>query len=561
MNGQSLKLRGIAFAMCIAAVAFILSLFALGDIRVNGQALVNATIIALCCGVLSWGAADRLIDMVLASVNAAISRVIDAAAGDLKSPTPDVVAVALPDLSESLDSLFKTVRSNMDDANSLALFDPVTALSNRVNFRKETEAVLERLTSKQKSALFFIDLDNFKAVNDTLGHAAGDQLLIMVANRLRGVVGSMKPRRGSDVQTAVLGRLAGDEFTLFLPDIRSDAGALRVGDDLVTALMEPYAIAGQNLQVGASIGIALRPQHGATLTALMRAADVAMYDAKANGRGRYHLYSDVLAEQLADRTKLDSELRTALDMGEFGLEFQPQIRLSDGVLVSAESLMRWYHPVDGVRSPASFLHAAIESGLIIEMGDWSIEASARTIAQWRRAGCTHRLSANVSARQFERGSFFQRARQSFEAHGAPLNMLELEISERLIMESGETLWRELEGFRAAGCSVVIDNFGTGFSSLSRMRTLPFDRVKLDRSLTRDIATDKVARDVLHSTIGLIHSLGKEAVAEGVESAAQMDLLKVLGCDTAQGFVIAKPMSADALLDWNRTASRARLRSV
>ncbi len=549
MHGRSLKLRGILFALCIGAVAFVLSLFALGDIRLDERAFVNATIISMCCGVLSWGAADRMIDMVATSVNAAISRVVDAAAGDLKSPTPDTVSVALPDLSASLDTLFKQVRSNIDDANSLALFDPVTALANRVHFRKTTENAIAALAPRQKAALFFVDLDNFKAVNDTLGHAAGDQLLIMVANRLRGVVAGVNARRSAGSQEPVLGRLAGDEFTLFVPDVRSQASTLKLADMLLAAMMEPYSIAGQHLQVGASIGIALKPVHGDTLTDLMRAADVAMYDAKTNGRGRYHFYSDTLAEQLAERTKLDGELRNGLDQGEFGLEFQPQIRLADNSLIGAESLMRWYHPVDGVRAPATFLRAAVESGLIIEMGDWLMEAAAREIAAWRSRGFSCRLATNVSARQFEQGSFFARAAQAMACHNAPFEMLELEVAEQLIMESGETLWKDLEAFRAAGCSVVIDNFGTGYSNLSRMRTLPFDRVKLDRSLTRNITNDAVSRDILNSTISLIHSVGKEAVAEGVESQAQMDLLRVLGCDAAQGFAIAKPMTAEALLAW------------
>jgi diguanylate cyclase len=559
MHTQPLKVRAFIFALWIGLVAFVLSLFAMADFRIDTQTFANAGIIALCCGVLSWGTADRMIEMVAQSVNAAIARVAAAAAGDLNSPVPSEVGFALPNLPESLDRLFAQVRSNMEDANSMALFDPVTALANRVHFRTETVALLDAASPRQRAAMFFIDLDNFKAVNDTLGHAAGDQLLIMVANRLRVIVASISARKISGAVAPVLGRLAGDEFTLFVADIKGEASAEKIGQQMLDALMEPFTISGHQVQIGASIGIALRPEHGASLTELMRAADVAMYDAKAGGRGRFCFYTDALAEQLANRVQLDNELREALNSDQFGFEFQPQICLADNRIVTSEALVRWNHP-KGIRSPASFLRAAEDSGLIVEIGNWAIDAMAQTIANWRDGGVEHRLSANISARQFERGSFFEQAKAAFIRHNAPLSMLEIEISEQLIMESGETLVRELEAFRAAGTIIVIDNFGTGYSNLSRLRTLPFDRVKLDRTLISDIDRDEVARNVLQSVVALVHSLNREVVAEGVESQAQLDVLKLIGCDAAQGFVIAKPMSEQLLKDWStitRIASKRR----
>jgi diguanylate cyclase len=549
MHKQSLKFRAFLFALWIAATAFALSLFALADVRINSQAFANAAIISLCCGVLSWGAADRLIDMVADSVNAAIARLTAAGRGDLVSPIPDSVGVALPYLPESLDSLFAQVRSSIESANSMALFDPVTALSNRLHFRQETTARIDAATPRQRSALLFIDLDHFKAVNDTLGHAAGDQLLIMVANRLRSIVAAHPGRKGHPNETPVLGRLAGDEFTMFLPHLKSDDIADTVGKAILDALSEPFAITGQSVQIGASIGIAIRPDHGFSLTELMRAADVAMYDAKSAGRDRFRYYTSSLATELANRVRLDNELKTALDESQFMFEFQPQLRLADNQIVTAEALVRWNHPTEGVRTPASFLRAAEESGLIVDIGDWSIDAMAKTIAAWRIAGIGHRLSANISARQFERGNFFDRASVKMLQHGAPLSMLELEISEKLIMESGDHLLRQLEAFRGAGATIVIDNFGTGFSNISRLRSLPFDRVKLDRSLTVHIDIDEMSRNVLHSVVNLVHSVGREAVAEGVETQAQLEILKLLGCDAAQGFAIARPMNEAALRDW------------
>jgi diguanylate cyclase len=560
MPTHSLKLRAFIFALWIGLVAFVLSLFALSDFQIDYRTLLNSAIIATCCGVLSWGTADRMITIVMESVNATIARLTAAAGGDLNSPAPAEVGMILPNLPESLDNLFAQVRSNIDTANSLALFDPVTALANRVHFRQETVALLDAAPPRQRAAMFFIDLDNFKSVNDTLGHAAGDQLLIMVANRLRTIVANHVARKVAGASAPVLGRLAGDEFTLFVPDIKSDSVARKIGQSMLDALMEPFTISGQQVQIGASIGIAMRPEHGASLTELMRAADVAMYDAKAGGRGRFCFYTDALAEQLADRIQLDSELRTALDRDEFQLEFQPQINLGSNEVVTAEALARWHHPTAGVRNPASFLRAAEESGIIVEIGDWALDAAARTLSGWKSQGIRHRLSANISARQFERGGLFERTKKTFERHGAPLAMLELEIAEKLIMEAGDLLLRDLESFRAAGTVIVIDNFGTGFSNIARLRSLPFDRVKLDRSLTRDIESDETSRNIAQSVVSLVHSVGREAVAEGVESQAQLDLLKLLGCDAAQGFIIAKPMSETALNDWSsivRIASRKR----
>lgn len=559
MQQRPLKLRAIIFAMWIGLVAFVLSLFAMADFQVDSKTFMNAGIIAACCGVLSWGAADRMIEMVTESLNIAIHRMAAAAKGDLQSPVPMQVDDALPNLTESLNSLFAEVRTSIESANSMALFDPVTALANRLHFRQETIAILDSLGPRHKAALLFIDLDNFKSVNDNLGHAAGDQLLIMVANRLRAIVASLAARTDAGRPAPVVGRLAGDEFTVFIPDNKSEAAARKIGKTIVDALSEPFSIAGSLVQIGGSVGIALRPEHGATLTDLMRAADVAMYDAKQGGRGRFCFYTDALAEQLASKVKLDTELRAGLDNGEFGFEFQPQVRLSDNSIASAEALVRWNHPTEGVRTPGSFLRAAEESGLIVEIGDWAMDATAQTIASWQKDGVTHRLSANLSARQFERGSLFATAQRTFEHHGASMALLELELAEQLIMESGDALLRDLEAFRNAGATVVIDNFGTGFSNIARLRSLPFDRVKLDRSLTRNIDQDPTARNILHSVVALVHSVGREAVAEGVESQAQLDVLKVIGCDAAQGFAIAKPMREDQLKNWSAVTRLSAMR--
>jgi diguanylate cyclase len=548
MQHSLLKLRAVYFALAIGVVSFVLSIFAFSDIRIDQQTFVNSVIISLSCAVLSWGAAYRMIDVVMASLDAAVARLAAAARGDLESPVPAQVGLALPQLPESLDSLFHQVRTNIESANSMALFDPVTALANRLNFRRETEALIEASPEGSLSALFFIDLDNFKAVNDTLGHAAGDQLLIMVANRLRSIVSSL-PGNASD-SAPVLGRLAGDEFTIYIPDIGSKGKASKVGGKVVDAIGQSFTIAGQTVSVGASVGIALHPGHGMTLTDLMRAADVAMYDAKSNGRGQHRFYTDALAVELADRVKLDGELQQALERREFCFLFQPQIRLSDNQVISAEALMRWNHPVDGLRAPNTFLDAAEESGLIVKLGDTAIEDIARTLSAWKQRDLNLRLSANISARQFDHGSLFERVRTIMDQNGGRFDALEIEIAEKLIMQGGDRMLRELEQFRAMGTTIVIDNFGTGYSNIAMLRELPFDRVKLDRSLTRHVDVDDMARNMLQSIVALVHSIGREAVAEGVETQAQLEILRTLGCDAAQGFAIGLPMDEASLTEWS-----------
>ena len=258
MQGNALKLQAFGFAISIGLVAFLLSSFSEFDNTTHGLSLRNPIIIALACGVLAWGAADRLISLVTSSIDAAVSRLSAAAQGDLVSPLPEDLDSTLPDLSQSLGELFEHVRSNIEHVNSIALFDPVTALANRLHFRNETEASLARAPADRVDALLFIDLDNFKNVNDTLGHAAGDQLLIMIANRLRSIF----PAAGVRGSQPVLGRLAGDEFTSFIPDVNSSEKVCALANLVLRALSEPFGIAGQSVRVGASIGIAMRPAHG-----------------------------------------------------------------------------------------------------------------------------------------------------------------------------------------------------------------------------------------------------------------------------------------------------------
>lgn len=542
MQGNALKIHAFGFAFSIGAVAFLLASFSELTDRSNVWSFSNPVIIALACGVLSWGAADRLIAVVSASVDAAVRRLGEAAAGDLDSPVPEHLEETLPDLSQSLGELFQQVRTNMDQVNSMALFDPVTALANRMHFRNETEALLSAASIERLDALFFIDLDNFKSVNDTLGHAAGDQLLIMIANRLRSIF----PSPGANANGPVIGRLAGDEFTVFQPGIKSEAKARETGAVILRALSEPFSLCGQSVKVGASIGVALRPQHGRSLTELMRAADVAMYYSKENGKGQVQFYNDTLAETLAARTQLDSDLRDAFKLNQFGFEFQPQIWLGDRNAVAAEALLRWHHPVDGIRTPDQFMRVAEETGLMAELSDWTLDQAASVIGRWYRSGFRQRLAINMSKRQFERGSLFERASEALARHEAPIEMLEIEISDRLAYTTGDSVFADVQALREAGATISVDNFGSAPIDLRRLRLLPVDRVKIDRTMISDVVTCNESRAILQSAVTVLNALGKETVAEGVESQDQLDLLRVMGCKAAQGYAIARPGSEAAL---------------
>lgn len=553
MNEVTLKSRAIAFAISAGAFAFILALVATSAGGIHVENVSRALIPAVVCGVMCWASAERSISATASAIDAAIARLTRAAQGDLSAEIPTEIAENVPQLATAMHSLFEQLNANLDSVHRLAMFDPVTGLANRTNFRRTCDRMLSDMQPGASGALLFIDLDRFKSVNDTMGHACGDVLLGMVANRLRAVADGVPTAPGAMVP--LIGRLAGDEFTMFFTDGADPAAAARIGRAVLFALAEPFDLAGTEVTIGASIGIALRPQHGETLADLMRAADAAMYHAKAGGRGRAEHFSAELAAQIADRATLESDLREAIDHNEFTLVFQPQIAIgggrAGGTIVAAEALLRWRHPRDGLRLPGSFLERAEETGLIVEIGEWVVGTVAETIARWGRLGLEQRLAINVSPRQLDHAGFFRRLRGAMRAANAPARLLELELTETLAMHCSSEVLEAIAQLRADGATISIDDFGTGYSNLTRLSALPIDRIKLDRSLIENVAKDAAARTMAHAVIGLIHGLGCESVAEGVESAAQADILRVIGCDVVQGYAIAPPMDEASFINWAR----------
>jgi diguanylate cyclase (GGDEF)-like protein len=558
MQGVTLKSRAVAFAFCVGAVAFILSVTSASATIYDPQAIARALIAAIVCAVLSWASAERALSGVAEAVDGVIERVAAGAEGDLSSPTPQAVGRALPQLAVALDGMFDQVRGNLERATTMALFDPVTALPNRIHFRNELERAIKDLPETGIGALAFIDLDEFKAVNDSLGHASGDQVLAKVANRLRAVAAIESARHAGSAGETIVGRLAGDEFTVYFPRLEDRDDAARVGAALLEAIARPFAIGDQQVSVGASIGLALWPEDGTTSTTIMRAADVAMYHAKSQGRGQFHLYDDSLAERMAKRSQLESELRSAITNNEFLIVYQPQVSLSDGRLDAVEGLLRWNHPVDGLRLPNSFLRCAEESGLIHDIGDWAIDSLAQRVAMWPNNGLAPRMTVNLTARQIGRDDFFIRLSEALNRHKADLALIEFEIVESVLLDCGPATIQHIAQLREGGARVAIDNFGAGASSLSQLRALPFDSIKLDGSLIADIERDKAARELAQAVVSMIHSLGARAIAGGVETQGQLDVLRVMGCDAAQGYAIAPPMTEDDCRLW---ASNTRARIV
>ncbi|MBO9711536.1 EAL domain-containing protein [Sphingomonas sp.] len=554
MDGFSLKSRAIAFAMCAGAVAFILALAVTAHDQISVEGAARALIGAILVGVMCWASAERTVASTAQAIDAAIERLSRAANGDLESEIPEEVHDCVPPLAEAMSGLFSQLHANLESVQRLAMFDPVTGLPNRTNFRRTSERMLAEMPPQQASVLYFIDLDRFKAVNDTMGHAMGDVLLGMVANRLRAVADRFTAE--GELKTPLIGRLAGDEFTMFFPDMRNIRDAERIGRGILYALSEPFDLADQEVSIGASIGIALRPEHGTTLHDLMRAADAAMYAAKAQGRGRTQHFNDELAAEIAERAQLESDLREAVDKGEFALVFQPQLGAHNGEIVGAEALLRWRHP-DGLKLPGSFIQRAEETGLIVEIGEWVVTSVAETIARWGRLGLEQRLAVNISPRQLDHAAFFRRLREAMLAAGAPAKLLELEITETLAMHCSDEVLEAIALLRTDGASVAIDDFGTGYSNLTRLRNFPVNRVKLDRSLVEHVADHAEARSIAQAVIGLVHGLGCEAVAEGIESEAQAAVLRVIGCDVLQGYAMAQPMAEDAFLAWVREPGRQR----
>ncbi|NUR45221.1 MAG: EAL domain-containing protein [Sphingomonas sp.] len=549
-----------ALLSCVAGIAsFLFSLAALLYLTEFDQKMVAAVIAGTFCLLVSYIAAERPNSESARALTALSERLLAVEDGDLVSPAPALVQENMPKVAAAVDSLFAEVRASIENAHALGMYDPVTSLPNRLHFRSEADKLMSEVLEGERSAMLFVDLDRFKLVNDSLGHARGDQLLIMVANRLRVVVNA--EFTGSARTRPLLARLAGDEFTIFFPEIKSVAEIERLAKRIVLAIAEPFELCSHSVDIGASIGIAVCPEHGSSIEALMRAADIAMYRAKALGGGQYCLFDSDLAADHQEKIETEKALTEAVLRDEFVLAYQPQMSLVTGEVAGAEALLRWNHPRDGLRLPGSFIPVAERTGLVAEIGEWVIEEVASTLANWHRDGFDGRLGFNISPRQVERPDFFSKLRQEFADAEVPLSLIELEFTESAAMEVSLHVLEEIAALQKDGARITIDDFGTGYSNLARLRAMPLDRVKLDPSLIADIETNEKARVIVQAVIHLIKGVGAEIVAEAVETSAQADMLRAMGCDTVQGYVFAPPMMEEEFLAWTGKGRGAHVKSV
>lgn len=548
----SFRERATSFALTAGCVVFILAMLVGWTSAVHGGAreFRNALVVAIICSITCWASTMRILAETAGAIDRLIIRLRAAVQGEMDISLDRQVREELPELVASIDCLLERARVNLSSFHDLAMHDSVTGLPNRLHLRREAERQLYSSAEQTQAALILIDLDRFKSVNDSLGHQIGDQLLGMVASRLNIVI-EAEADNHSENRKPLAARLGGDEFTVLIPATKDENAIRRLGRRLLLALSEPYEIAGHSVEIGASIGIALHnEQSGGGLTSLMRNADLAMYHAKARGRGQVQLYTAALGAQNEGRRSIENDLRRALIHNQFEIYLQPQIRAADKQVITAEALIRWRHP-QGLRLPGSFIAIAEESGLIVEIGEWVIRSVARTLGQWHKQGINTRIGINISPRQLERADFFRMLDTAMEDACAPWDLLEIEITETCLMQNDRQLIDQFSRLRARGVIISLDDFGTGYSNLARLRSLPIDRLKIDRSLVSDIATCGEAATISHSIVALAHGLGYTVVAEGVENKLQTEVLRVIGADMLQGYLIAKPMPEAEFPGWMR----------
>lgn len=412
--------------------------------------------------------------------------------------------------------------------------DALTGLPNRALFKDRLDRALVAARAHGKVALLFIDLDRFNLVNDSLGHAAGDQVLKGVAARLKGIV----------QETDTIARIGGDEFAILLPEVGHVEQGIAAAEKVRAAFAQPFVVDGQDVFVSASIGVTRSPEDGRDADALIQHADAAMYRARKQGGDGFHLYAPALDQHSRGRLQLESHLRRALDAGQLLLHYQPQFDLATGRLRGVEALLRWHHPELGMISPAEFIPLAEESGLIVPIGAWVLETACRQAQVWQKTGFPALvMSVNLSVRQFFREDIARLVMQAIDAYCLDARVLELEITESVAMDDAAYTIRTLEALAGGGVRVAIDDFGTGYSSLGQLKKMPVGVLKIDRAFVQDITDGDDDVEIVSAMITMAHRLGLNVVAEGVETAAQLVHLRAQQCDYAQGYLFSPALAA------------------
>jgi diguanylate cyclase (GGDEF)-like protein len=406
----------------------------------------------------------------------------------------------------------------------------LTGLPNRFSLTEEMQHAVEATADGEAAALLFLDLDKFKAVNDTLGHAAGDDLLREVALRLRRCV------RDQDM----VARLGGDEYGILLKGDCTRLEAAMVARRILADMRTPVMVQGRQLHIGVSIGIAMLPDDSALPDELFRCSDVAMYTAKQDGRGAFRFFEPEMDEKIRARSSLETDLKRAIANGELDIYYQPLVALETGDVTCMEALVRWHHPQHGLVSPVEFIPIAEETGMIIDLGQFVLRRACRDAVAWPNG---IKVAVNVSALELDRAGFVDRLKETLAESGLAPRHLQIEVTESAVMSNIDNAIAILTEIRSLGVEVAMDDFGTGYSSLCSLRTFPFDKIKIDRAFIRDASISADGHDVLSAIVGLVQALGMTTTAEGVESIEQRRIVEALKCNEMQGYLFspAKPL--------------------
>ena len=434
----------------------------------------------------------------------------------------------------------------------MAHHDALTDLANRVLLNERLEQALGRVSiATEMVAVHHLDLDQFKAVNDTFGHPAGDKLLKIVAERLRALV------RDTDT----IARMGGDEFVIVQAPITDPTDATSLAQRIIASISEPFDIDGHQAVIGASVGIAVGPGDGLRPDKLLRNADLALYRAKGDGRGTFRFFEPAMDLQMQTRRIMEQDLRKALPAGEFELYYQPVVNLASNEISGFEALIRWNHPEEGMVAPAAFIPLAEEIGFIVPLGEWVIRQACATAAQW--PGDLH-VAVNISAAQFRSPGLMQVIVGALAASGLSPTRLEIEITETVLLQNRETTLAVLHQLRALGIRIAMDDFGTGYSSLTYLQCFPFDKIKIDRSFVKDITENTGSLNIVRAVAALANGMGMTATAEGVETAEQLDRITSEGCTEMQGYLFSRPLPAaeiERLFLPQRASARPHCRGV
>lgn len=423
----------------------------------------------------------------------------------------------------------------------LAQHDPLTSLPNRVVLKDRLEQLLLRANRCEEGlAVLCVDLDDFKVVNDTLGHAAGDALLCAAATRMREITRPMD----------TVARLGGDEFTVVQVNTHRFEDAEGLAMRLITSLSKPFDIDGERIHCSASVGVSIFPNDGTTADELMRHAGLALYKAKSSGRDNYRFFTAEMDREVQERRLMEKELRDALSRGNFCLHYQPQVDIATGRATGCEALLRWLHPDKGFIAPGSFIQTAERSGLITAIDRWVVREACRQAKAWRNAGLlTGRIAVNLSAVQLKRTDVVDYIQSVLGESGLAPEHLELELTESALLIDSETATTTLNAINGLGISLAVDDFGTGYSSLTYLKRFPVGKVKIDRSFIKSLLYNEDDRAIARAIVTLGHSLGLKVVAEGVEGVEQLGCLREMGCDEVQGFLISRPLPASEFAAW------------